>query len=442
MRPTAALETPLPRTPREAAVDVLRRWEKKEGYAQDLLDGLWSKTAFSRQDKALVTGLVNGAVRRRASLDWIIDSLSPEKQPSVGSITRQILRIALFQHLYLEKIPDYAVVNEAVELAKRRLTPSEGGYVNALLRKAVAPRAKLPWPPADGTVRSLSVLHSHPEWLLSRWLGRWDLPTVEEVCRADNAPPPIFIRVNRLRATPDRVWTELSAEGVSLRPVNSFPDVFALKGSGPVAELSAFRRGYFQVQDISTIRVAEAVEARPGQTVIDFCAAPGGKMSFLAQAMQNRGTLIAADASEERLKALQNTVERLGASHVRVEKFDLLEVEETMEAPAADRILLDVPCSNTGVLRRRVDVRWRLEEKDIVRLASQGRELLGRAVLWLKEGGRLVYSTCSIEPEENECVVEGFLKRRPEFRLLRRESRRPMAGGGDGYFFAVMRKDT
>jgi 16S rRNA (cytosine967-C5)-methyltransferase len=433
-------EAPLPKTPREAAVEVLRRWEKKEGYAQDLLDLLWSRTAFSRPDKALSTALVNGAVRRRASLDWVIDSLSPQKQPSVGSIARQILRLAIFQHLYLERIPDYALVHEAVEFAKLRLSPSEAGYINALLRQVTAAKAKINWPPADGSPRSLAVLHSHPEWLLSRWLGRWDLKTVEEICRTDNAPPPIFIRINRLRTTPDRVWTELTAEGVSLRPVASFPDVFALKGSGPVAELKAFRQGHFQVQDLSTIAVAAAVEAKPGQTVIDFCAAPGGKMSFLAQAMQNRGTLIAADLSEERLKALQNTVDRLGASHVRVEKFDLLQAEETLEAPLADRILLDVPCSNTGVLRRRVDVRWRLEEKDIVRLASQGRELLGRAVLWLKTGGSLTYSTCSIETEENEGVVEGFLKRHPEFRLLRRESRLPSAEGGDGYFFAVIRK--
>ncbi|MCX6349754.1 MAG: RsmB/NOP family class I SAM-dependent RNA methyltransferase [Candidatus Aureabacteria bacterium] len=207
-----------------------------------------------------------------------------------------------------------------------------------------------------------------------------------------------------------------------------------------MGELSTFRKGHFQVQDLSTIVVAAAVEARPGQTVIDFCAAPGGKMSVLAQSMQNRGTLIAADASEERLTALQETVDRLGASHVRVEKFDLLQPAENLSAPLADRILLDVPCSNTGVLRRRVDVRWRLTAADIARLASQARELLGRAVLWLKPRGRLVYSTCSLEPEENEGVVEGFLKKHPEFLLLRREFRLPSAEGGDGYFFAVIRK--
>ncbi len=441
MRREPAQEAPRPGNAREAAVEILRRWEKKEGYAQDLLDLLWAKTAFSRPDKALITALVNGSIRRRLSLDWIIDALSPERQPSVGSITRQVLRIALFQRFYLDKIPAYAAVHEAVEFAKRRLTPAEAGYVNALLRRATAEKAKLPWPDADGTPRSLSILHSHPDWLLRRWLQRYDREAVEGICRTDNAAPPVYIRINRLRTTPDVVWAELTAEGVSPRPVPARPDVFVLEGSGPVGELAAFRRGHFQVQDLSTIAVAEAVEARPGQTAIDFCAAPGGKLSVLAQAMQNRGTLIAADASEERLKALQETVDRLGASRVRVQRFDLLCPEETIEAPLADRILLDVPCSNTGVLRRRVDVRWRLEEKDIVRLASQARELLGKAVLWLRDGGRLVYSTCSIEPEENERVVDGFLKRNPEFRLLRRESRLPSGEGGDGYFFAVIRRE-
>lgn len=425
---------------RQLIVDILWRWEKENSFADDLLTAGLLKSSFSVRDRALVTASVNGVIRWKKSLDWLIDFFSLARKPGGKSFVRQILRLSIFHLLYLEKIPPHAVLHQAGELARASLSPPEAAYVNALLRKLQSRRGKLPFPPPDEKIQYLSVVYSHPHWMIARWLGRWDFDKVEELSRINNAPPPIFIRVNRLKVGAEELVKKLKVAGAEVEYFESRTGVLKIKPGRIISTLAPFREGGFQVQDVSSLAVVDLLDPRPGETVADFCAAPGGKASCIAEKMRNRGLLLAADADGERLNLLRENFSRLGITNARVEKIDLLKEENQLTNFWADRILLDVPCSNTGVLRRRVDARWRIRKKDITRLGEQGLELLRRGARYLRPGGRIVYSTCSLETEENERVVERFLAVHPEYTLMEEKFNFPEEKGGDGFYAAVLKR--
>jgi len=427
-------------SPRRLAVDLLRRWEKGNIFARNLLEAALCESSFPARERAFITNVVNGVIRRKKTLDWLIDSFSPMRRPPSGSILRQILRLSIFQLLYLEKVPPHAVLHQAGELAREDLSSPERAYINALLRKMLKRRDTLPFPSPDDNIRYLSVVHSHPEWLIRRWLKRWDPEAVANLCRSDNAPPPIFIRVNRCRIETEELAKKLKKEGVTFSMYKNRTNVLTINPRAPISSLPSFRAGYLQVQDVSSLAVVELLDPRPGESVADFCAAPGGKACFIAEKMKGRGKLLAADSSGERLKLLRENFARLGVTGAEIIKLNLLKEAARLKNFSADKILLDVPCSNTGVLRRRVDARWRIDEGDIGRLAARGLELLIAAAGFLRTGGKVVYSTCSLEGEENEEVVKKFLKIKPGFVLIKDEFRLPVEDGGDGYFAAVMEK--
>jgi 16S rRNA (cytosine967-C5)-methyltransferase len=331
--------------------------------------------ALSRRDRALLTTLVYGATRWRRPLDWLIDRCAERVHPEI----RQHLRIALFQIRHLDRVPRHAAVNEAVELAKA-VSRKSAGFVNAVLRKAAD--MKIP--------DNLGLRTSHPDWLVERWRARFK--DVEALLDAGNAVLPVTARVNRLK-------------------VKDGPDVVEIDGD-PAAD-PRFLAGELTVQDETSIRVAPLLAPKPGERVLDLSAAPGGKTTHLAELMEGKGLVVAVDLPG-RVSLVEEASKRLGLTNVRCVAGDGTSI--AFSEPF-DAILLDAPCSNTGVLSRRPDVRWRLREADIAVAAALQRRLLENAVRLLKPGGRLVYSTCSLEPEENRVDVEGLTLVKEELTL-------------------------
>ena len=426
--------------PRRIVIRILQRWERGGDFARDLVDAHLRRANLAPRDRSSVAAAVYGVIRARGKLDWLIDSASSRRKPSSGSAVRQILRLALF-HLFEESPPraGYAVVHQAGELGKEFLTGRESAFVNAVLRLVSQDGFVPSWPPAGRSAEHLAVIYSHPAWLVKRWLRRWDPGGVEKICRAGNCPPPVFIRVNLLRSDPAILREELRKAGRDFIPVDGRDNIGELKPANALFELESFRRGWFQVQDISTLVAVDLLDPRPGETVVDFCSAPGGKASYAAEKMLNRGVLIAAERNHEKLGFVRENFSRLGINCARYLVSDL--TSAAVQEESADAVLLDVPCSNTGVLRRRVDARWRLRAADIRRLAEQAGRMIAAAAPVLKKGGRLVYSTCSIEPEENRMAVDSFLKGRAGFRLAGEASTLPGEGRGDGYYAALITRE-
>jgi len=340
---------------RELAAQVLMAAEKK--FVDEALEDQRS-AALSRRDKALLTTLVYGVTRWRRELDWLIDRCAARVHPEI----RQHLRLALFQMRHLDKIPRHAAVNEAVELAKG-VSRKSAGFVNAVLRKA----ADLELPDAVG------VRTSHPDWLIERWRRQYRGKELDGILDADNAILPLTIRPNPLRA-----MGTIEVEG------------------DPAAD-PRFAEGLYTVQDETSMKVAPLLDPKPAERVLDVCAAPGGKTTHLAELMGGKGVVVAVDLPD-RIGLVAESAKRLGLANIECVAGDGATV--AFKEPF-DAILVDAPCSNTGVLSRRPDVRWRLKEKDIAGAAAVQRRLLENAARLLKPGGRIVYSTCSLEPEEN-----------------------------------------
>ncbi len=347
---------------RALAAQVLTAAEKK--FVDEALEAQRG-AALSRRDRALLTTLVYGATRWRRELDWLIDRCAERVHPEI----RQHLRVALFQIRHLDKIPRHAAVNEAVELAKG-VSRKSAGFVNAVLRKA----ADLELPEAVG------VRTSHPDWLIERWRKRFAPKDLASILEADNAVLPVTIRPNPLKAA-----GPIEVEG------------------DPAAD-PRFAEGAFTVQDETSMKVAPLLDPNPQERVLDLCAAPGGKTTHLAELMGGKGRVIAVDLPD-RIGLVAEAAKRLGLANVDCVAGDGATV--AFREPF-DAILVDAPCSNTGVLARRPDVRWRLREKDIAGAVAIQHRLLANAARLLAPGGRIVYSTCSLEPEENRVDLPGF----------------------------------
>jgi 16S rRNA (cytosine967-C5)-methyltransferase len=351
-----------------------------------------------------------------------------------------LLRLGLYQIFWLDRIPNHAAVNETVELAKQRGFGHQAGFVNALLRGYLrefeATRQLL----EDLKISEPALGYSHPEWLVARWQERWGAEITARLLAWNNTPPKTFARVNTLKTEPGKLLTQWREESVEYDFFHS--DwveenlVFELKSHPPIPRLPSFQHGLFYVQDPSTLLAVCELGPQPSETVLDFCAAPGGKLSHIAQLMRDQGRLLAHDTAPERLKLLQENCLRLGITCVEALSPSLLQTLPASASTGFDRVLVDAPCSNTGVMRRRVDLRWRLRAQEIERLRRAQLELLHQVVGRLKRGGTLVYSTCSLEPEENRGVVDDFLSTHPSFRLERERTLNPFDDEVDGAYVA------
>ena len=438
--------------PREIAVRVLGLRKAGGEFTENLLDRALAGARVSSADRGLCQELVYGVVRWQAALDWLIARKTGGREQKPG--LQNLLRLGLYQIFWLDRIPDHAAVHETVELAKRGGFGQQAGFINAILRgylrETDATRKLL----ADLKVADPATGCSHPEWLVARWQKRFGAEKTAQLLEWNNTPPKTFARVNTLkfsgtgetpvplpRNTGDLLtrWREENVDYDFVRRDWLEENlVFELKSHPSLNSLASFRDGWFYVQDPSTLLAARELAAQPGETVLDLCAAPGGKTTFLAQLMNNEGKIVACDISEERLRLLRENCARLGVTCVEITQNSKLKIQNLK----FDRILVDAPCSNTGVLRRRVDLRWRISPTEILRLRQTQLDLLKLAATKLKPGGVLVYSTCSLEPEENSEVVKEFLATHSDFKLGAERALLPFADSVDGAYIARLKFST
>jgi 16S rRNA (cytosine967-C5)-methyltransferase len=402
---------------RAAAFEVLRA---VNGGRADLPSALARARArlADERDRALAGEIATGTLRWQAAFDHVIATFARRKPAALDAEVRDILRLSAFQLLHLHRIPASAAVNDAVDLTRKAGKSSAAGLVNAVLRRISRERAKLPLPsrPADADRGSalayLSITLSHPEWLVRRWLDRHGFDAAERWTLFDNSPAPLTLRANALRISRDDLASRLSEEGIETEPTRFAPDGLVVVDGNPLLTPLA-SEGVFLVQDEASQLVANLTGASARETVLDACASPGGKTIAMASAMGGSGRIVATDLRGRRVGLLARTIAQAGAKSVSVVRADV--TAELPFATAFDCALLDAPCSGLGTLRRDPDIRWRRSEADLPRLSSTQTLMLRRVAHVVRPGGRLVYSTCSSEPEENEDVVEDFLAAEPSF---------------------------
>src|SRR5665648_398357 len=402
-------------TARGMAIQILTRVETQGAYANLLLQKNITRLTDSR-DRQFVTLLVNGSLKHRITLDYALRLHLTKPMSSLPHEVRAILRLGAFQLLYVDKVPHAVAVNESVELAKPY--PKFTGLVNGVLRKVMNKAWDFPWPDAKReTVRYLSVRYSHPEWMIQRWLKRWGMEETEALCQANNEPAQTWIRANTLKISRDDLMDRLTHEGVTVELGTRIPESLRIQHFGAIDRLERFEQGLFTVQDESSQLVAHVVDPKPGQRVLDTCSAPGGKTTHLAQRMQDMGDIMAFDIHEKKLDLINQSVERLGITIIQTQCGDARDLPG-VRIGSQQRVLVDAPCSGLGVLRRRADLRWQKEEQDLKELPLLQLAILERASSCVEVGGDLIYSTCTIEPEENFEVVKTFRTRHPEFEAV------------------------
>lgn len=364
------------------------------------------------RDRALAGEIATGTLRWQAAFDHIVEQFSGRPSAKLDAEILAILRISIFQLLHLDRVPASAVVDDAVEMARKAGKKSASGFVNALLRRVSRERQALPLP-QEPPIDFLSITLSHPRWLAERWLARHGPADAGAWARFDNGAAPLTLRTNTLRTTRDALIAALADAGVQAEPARFASEGIIVTGGNPLLTPLA-HTGLFVVQDEASQLVGAFAGAAPGERILDACASPGGKTTQMAAAMGDAGTILAADVRGRRLELLARAVAESGARRVHVVQAD------ARAAPAFgrvfDAVLIDAPCSGLGTLRRDPDIRWRRTESDLPQLADAQRQMLAQLATVVRPGGRLVYSTCSSEPEENEAVVDAFLAGHPRFR--------------------------
>ena len=415
---------------RQIAFLTLRDIYRRGAFADVALDKWLRKvqrqaeTQFHSADKRLATELVYGCVRRMRSLDALIDLLAKKPADKQPPDLRTILHLGLYQLRYLDRLPSAAVVDTTVQLTKANGMKGLAGFVNGLLRQylrqaeagTIAGRLIAANGLNSATGQHLGIVHSYPDWIVANWLEQLGLEETEQLCQWFNQSPSIDLRVNVLRTSIAEVETALQDAGVEVSRVPYLPQGLRLKGgSGAIASLPGYDRGWWTIQDSSAQLVTYLLDPKPGTVAIDACAAPGGKTTHIAELMGDRGTIWACDKTASRLKKVDENARRLQLKSIQTLAGDSRQFSQFKEM--ADFVLLDAPCSGLGTLHRRVDARWRQTPENIQALCQLQRELLKEVSTWVKPGGVLVYSTCTLHPEENEGAIVDFLSVHSDWKI-------------------------
>jgi 16S rRNA (cytosine967-C5)-methyltransferase len=420
-RPTSSQKLRSPQRdgdPRLQAVRLLVELQRGRQTLDALMDRLEAAEGLrDGRDRSLLNAIVFGVLRWRGRLDYLIARFSKTPIGKIDPFTLNILRTGLFQLVFLTRIPPSAAVNTAVAMAKSLSAPWVASYVNAVLRRAAAEHASVRLPdPRKEPLKALAVTWAFPEWLVERWIGRYGSDVTALLCESINAIPPLSLRTNTLKASRRDVIAALAADADGVEATGVSPDGLRVKGLRVrLTDVTAFRQGWFQVQDEAAQLVSLLLAPRPGETVLDACAGRGGKTGHLAQLMANQGGLKAMDQSAVRLQQLREEMRRLGVSNVSVLEGDLGQPASPDLQERFDRVLLDAPCSGLGTLQRNPDIKWASGKQGLQRYHTMQFRLLERAAERVKPGGVLVYAVCSPEPEESIEVVKAFLAQTPEF---------------------------
>jgi len=397
--------------PREIAAEALMEIMTEEAYNNMTLRRLLRQNgAMSRQDRAFVTEVVNGTLRNLIYIDHVLNTFSKTKTDKMKPWLLAVMRSAVYQ-MYFMDVPDSAACNEAVKLAGVRGYASLKGFVNGVLRTAAKKKAEVPMP-EKGTAEYLSVAYSHPLWLVRMWMAYYGYEEAEAICVFDNQSPDVTIRVNTLKTNKEELKQMLEKAGVEVRE-GKIENALHLTKTADLSRLEAFEEGLFHVQDESSQLAVKILDPQKGESIMDMCAAPGGKSFTAAEQMENDGKLISCDIYEHKIELMEDGAERLGISMMECKVKDAAEKEEEQEL--FDRVLVDAPCSGLGLMRKKPDIRLKKDGNEIDSLTGIQKEILENAAGYVKPGGVLVYSTCTLCRKENEKNLEWFLKNHPEF---------------------------
>ncbi|WP_085992436.1 16S rRNA (cytosine(967)-C(5))-methyltransferase RsmB [Oceanobacillus senegalensis] len=399
---------------RNAILDLLIRIEKDQGFSHLLIDHEIKSKRINAKDEKLLTEIVYGTLQRKITLDYYINQfISPKKKMDVW--VRILLRMSLYQMAFLDKVPDHAVIHEAVEIAKKRGHKGISGFVNGVLRnvqrKGVPDTSEI-----KDKLKRLSVETSHPEWLVKRWVDEYGYETTKRMCEANSSKKHQSIRVQPLKTTVDEAMKSLTEQGFEVKP-SIFSNQGIIIEKGNILSTDLFRNGYVTIQDQSSMLVGEMLRAEQNMKVLDACSAPGGKATHIAEKMENQGTVYAYDLHKKKVNLINHKADELGLQIIHANPSDARKLQSIHEPETFDRILVDAPCSGLGVIRGKPEIKYNKKESDITTLSTIQLEILDSVAPLLKKGGLFIYSTCTVDRVENEQVVQRFLENHDEFKV-------------------------
>ncbi|MFS0787080.1 16S rRNA (cytosine(967)-C(5))-methyltransferase RsmB [Shouchella sp. 1P09AA] len=394
-------------TVREVALDALIKIEKNQAYSHLLVNHTLKEAGLSQQDTGLLTELVYGTIARRLTLDYYLSPFLQKGKKKRELWVDVLLRLSVYQMVYLDRIPDRAIVHEAVKIANKRGHKGISGLINGVLRSIQ--REGVPAVTAiKDEIERLAVETSHPEWLVKKWVAQYGYHDAQAMALQNNQPPETSLRVNQMKVTVADVIAQFETEGIEAVPSNILPELAVTIKKGNPFSTTVYKTGLVTAQDEASMLVGVLAGVEAGMDVLDTCAAPGGKTTHLAEALNGTGSVTSFDLHKQKIRLIQEQVDRLQLSNVKADMQDAKKLTERLDG-SYDRVLVDAPCTGLGVIRRKPDIRWSKTEEDTVRIVDTQRTILENASQFVHQGGTLVYSTCTVDHEENDHVVEAFL---------------------------------
>ena len=425
---------------RELVLDMLLQITRDGEYSHIVIKNVLDKYQYlDKRERAFITRVVNGTLERMIEIDYIINQFSKVKVNKMKPVIRTILRSSVYQMKYMDSVPDSAICNEAVKLAGKRGFVNLKGFVNGVLRNISRNLEKVNYPDEKDKAAYISVKYSLPEWLVKQWLKAYDEETVKRIGSAFLEEKPLTVRFNEHKVQKSDLIAILQKEGVTVKEVPEVPCALYLSGYDHLSALPSFCAGLYQVQDLSSMQVALWSEVKEEDQVLDVCAAPGGKAIHIAELLNETGHVEARDLTEYKVNLIRDNIERSGLSNIDAVCHDAT-IYDPEWKEKADIVIADLPCSGLGVLGKKPDLRYKMNEKTEADLAALQRQILAVVKDYVKPDGKLLYSTCTIHREENEENVAWFLRQYPEFELVKERQMLPGRDTGDGFYIAILKK--
>lgn len=429
---------------RELILGILMEVAKEGNYSHLVIRSVLEKYQYlDKKERAFLTRVAEGTLQRRIELDYIINQYSKVKVNKMKPVIQNIMRMSVYQMKYMDSVPDSAACNEAVKLARKKGFANLSGFVNGVLRNIARNLDTITYPQEDkNPAEALSVCYSMPEWIVNQWITSYGRKRTKEMLEAFLTEAPLTIRTNLMRISPEELKKKLESAGVTVQELapETYPELsyaFMISGFDYLNGLEAFREGLFYVQDISSMLVAEWAAPKEGSYCIDVCAAPGGKSIHLAEKLHGTGCVEARDLTDYKTGLIQENIKKYGVSNIKVCRMDAT-VPDADSVEKADVLLADLPCSGLGILRKKTDIKYRMSEAQQQELRQLQREILDNVCTYVKYGGTLIYSTCTIHRGENEDNVHWFVEKHPDFTLVEMKQVFPGTVSGDGFFLAKL----
>lgn len=436
---------------RDIAYNILYEINNNKAYSNIIINKKVNK--LDKKDDSFIRELVYGVIENKIYLDYIISKFSKIKLKKISPVIKEILRLGIYQIIFLDKVPDSAACNESVKLTKKYSHKGTYGFVNGTLRNIARNKNKIELPDNEkNPVEYLSIKFSHPEWLVKRWLKNYGYNFTKELCQCNNSKPDFIIRTNTLKISREDLIKKLEIKDFVVSKTIYANDGILIKNPSKITDIEEYKKGLFTIQDESSMLVAQIMDPKEGSFIVDLCSAPGGKATHIAQIMNNNGKVISRDIHKHKLKLIIDNTKRLGINIIDTEHSDALKLDNAL-VDKVDYCLVDAPCSGFGIIRRKPEIKYNKTEDDITEINKIQYSILENASKYVKKGGVIIYSTCTIEKEENRNLIEKFLKNNTLFTLEKTGSilekdkegiieLYPNIHGTDGFFIAKLKRNS